>query len=179
MEVIIRGENLEVTEAIKEYTLEKIERLEKYLRAPEDVKITVVFKVYREIQVVEITVPTKNFILRVEEGQQDLYAAIDVALDKLERQIRKHKTRLRRFGRQRKFEDAFIYDLIEDIEEQAEEAKIIRRKTIDIKPMTEEEAILQMELLGHEFFLYKDAETMAPAVVYKRKNGDYGLIVSE
>lgn len=176
MNIIIRGSKLEITEAMESYAKEKLSRLEKYLENSEDAKATVLAKIHGHLHVVEVTIPLKNFILRAEESQSDFYAAIDTVIDKLERQIRKNKTRISAKKRQESRD--FAYDYIQEIEEEKEE-KIVKRKKIEVKPMDEEEAILQMELLGHEFYLYKDVETGEPALVYKRKDGNYGIIEAE
>ena len=176
MNIMIRGSKLEITKAMESYAKEKISRLEKYLENSEDVKATVVAKVHGHLHVVEVTIPLKNFILRAEESQSDFYAAIDTVIDKLERQIRKNKTRIS--SKKRQEAKDFAYDYIQSIEEEAEE-KIVKRKKIEVKPMDEEEAILQMELLGHEFYLYKDIDTGTPALIYKRKDGNYGVIETE
>ena len=177
MEIIIRGDKLKVTDSMKEYIEEKIAKLDKYLQNSDDVRATVVVKVRNHNQVVEITVPLKSLILRAEESQEDIYAAVDLALDKLERQIRKNKTKL--LTRQSKNTNliGFSFDNVDEIEESSE--KIVKRKTIEVKPMSEEEAILQLELLGHQFYMYKDSETMKPVVIYKRKDNGYGIIESE
>lgn len=176
MNIIIRGSKLEITEAMESYAKEKIRRLEKYLENSEDAKATILAKIHGHQHVVEVTIPLKNFILRAEESQNDFYAAIDTVVDKLERQIRKNKTRI---SSKKKHESIdFAYDYIESMEE-IEEEKIVKRKRIEVKPMDEEEAILQMELLGHEFYMYKDAETSSTALVYKRKDGNYGIIEAE
>ena len=133
-------------------------------------------KVKNREQTVEITIPLKSFILRSEETKEDYYAAVDKTLDKLERQIRKNKTKL--MSKHNKNVQEFNFSEIETSEEK-NTSKIVKRKTIEVKPMNEEEAILQMELLGHEFYMYKDEETGLPAVVYKRKDGNYGIIESE
>ena len=106
----------------------------------------------------------------------DLYAAIDLVIDKLERQVRKNKTRL--MAKQTKQAFEFNFESIEE-EEEKETSKIVKRKVIEVKPMDEEEAILQMELLGHQFYMYKDRETDAPCVIYKRNDGNYGVIETE
>ena len=177
MEIIIRGDKLKVTDSMKNYIEEKIAKLDKYLQNSDDVRATVVVKVRNHNQVVEITVPLKSLILRAEESQEDIYAAVDLALDKLERQIRKNKTKL--LTRQNKNTNliGFSFDNVDEIEESSE--KIVKRKTIEVKPMSEEEAILQLELLGHQFYMYKDSETMKPVVIYKRKDKGYGIIESE
>lgn len=176
MNIIIRGSKLEVTDAMESYAKEKLERLNKYLEDVENIKATVVAKVHGHLNTVEVTIPLKNFILRAEEVQDDYYAAIDTVIDKLERQIRKNKTRIA--SSKKKETKDFAFDYIEEIEDTAIE-KIVKRKKIEVKPMDEEEAILQMELLGHEFYLFKDADTNKPMLVYKRKDGNYGIIEAE
>lgn len=176
MDIMIRGSKLEITEAMESYAKEKLSRLEKYLENGENSKATVLAKIHGHLHVVEVTIPLKNFILRAEESQSDFYAAIDTVVDKLERQIRKNKTRIS--SKKKQESKDFAYDYIQSIDEESDE-KIVKRKKIEVKPMDEEEAILQMELLGHEFYMYKDAETGAPALVYKRKDGNYGIIESE
>lgn len=176
MNIIIRGSKLEITEAMESYAKEKLSRLEKYLENSEEVKATILAKIHGHLHTVEVTIPLKNFILRAEESQSDFYASIDTVIDKLERQIRKNKTRISS-KKNREVKD-FVYDNIENIEEIKEE-KIVKRKKIEVKPMNEEEAILQMELLGHEFYLYKDVESNQPSLIYRRKDGNYGIIESE
>ncbi len=176
MEIIFRGDKLMVTEAMKSYVDEKIGKLEKYLENSDDVRCSVVVKVRGRKQIVEITIPLKNFILRSEEEQEDFYVAVDKAITILERQIRKNKTKL--MSKQTKTLIDFDFSSIEDDNEESEK-QIIKRKKVEIKPMDEEEAIIQMELIGHEFYMYKDSETNKMSVVYKRKDGNYGLIESE
>ena len=176
MNIIIRGSKLEITEAMEEYAKDKLSKLERYLDASENPNATVLVKIRGHLHKVEVTIPLKSLILRAEESQEDYYAAIDVVIDKLERQIRKNKTRIAS-TKKKEIRD-FAYGYIEEIEDDEQEEKIVKRKKIDLKPMSEEEAILQMELLGHSFYLYKDADTDRPTVVYKRKDGDYGIIES-
>ena len=174
----IRGENIEVTPAIREHIEKKVEKIERYFN--EDINATahVNLKVYNDKQTkVEITIPMKNLTLRAEERHADMYAAIDLIVDKLERQIRKHKTKVKRKFRER--EGAGVYFATTEATPEPsseEEYEIVRTKQFDLKPMDEEEAILQMNLLGHDFFIYTDAETDGTNIVYKRKNGKYGLI---
>ena len=176
MEIIIHGDKIKVTDAMKSYIEDKLGRLDKYLEDSSNVRANVIVKVKGHLQTMEITIPLKSFILRSEETQEDFYAAVDKTIDKLERQIRKNKTRL--MSRKSKPTFDFNFEMIE-VEEEKEENKIVKRKTIEVKPMDEEEAILQMELLGHQFYMYKDADTNKPAVVYKRNDGNYGVIESE
>lgn len=177
MEIIIHGDKIKVTDAMKDYIEEKLGRLNKYLENSDDVRANVIVKVKGHLQTMEITIPLKSFILRSEETQEDFYAAVDKTIDKLERQIRKNKTRL--MSRNSKPSFDFNFEMIEVEKEEKEDNKIVKRKTIEVKPMDEEEAILQMELLGHQFYMYKDADTNKPAVVYKRNDGNYGVIESE
>ena len=177
MEINIHGDKIKITSAMKKYIEEKLGRLEKYLENSENVRANVIAKVNGHEQTMEITIPLKSFILRSEETQEDFYAAVDKTIDKLERQIRKNKTKL--MSRQAKPSYDFNFEMIEIEKEEKEENKIVKRKSIEVKPMDEEEAILQMELLGHQFYMYKDVDTNKPAVVYKRKDGNYGVIESE
>ncbi len=176
MQLIIRGDKIEVTKAMNDYVSEKIKKLEKYLEEASEVRANILIKVNGLRQKVEITIPLKSVILRAEAVENDFYAAVDLIIDKLERQIRKNKTKLA--SRAMKFNKRdFIFDSIETLED--EDDNLIRRKTIEMKPMDEEEAILQMELLNHQFYLYKDATTNKPMVVYKRNDGGYGIIETE
>ena len=174
MEIIIRGDKITVTKSMKEYVEEKLSKLDKYLDNPSNVRAKVIVKADKEAPRVEVTIPLKSYILRSEEKKDDFYASVDKTIDKLERQIRKNKTRLT----SKKINNSKDFAL-EAIKPVKEEKKITRRKTVEVKPMNEEEAILQMELLGHDFFMYKDADTDKPAVVYKRKDKDYGIINAE
>ena len=176
MEIIIHGDKLKVTDAMKEYIEEKLEKLNKYLENSENVRASVMVKVKNHEQRVEITIPLKAFILRSEESKDDFYAAVDKTIDKLERQIRKNKTRI--MSKQVKTNKDFSMSAFAD-EEDLDDKKILKRKKVEVKPMNEEEAILQMELLGHQFYMYKDSETNQVAVVYKRTDGNYGVIESE
>ena len=179
MEIIIHGDKIKITDAMKDYINEKLEKLDKYLENSENVRANVIVKVKNHDQTVEITIPLKSFILRSEETKEDFYAAVDKTIDKLERQIRKNKTRL--ISKKEKNSYDFNYAIIENEvdEKDEEENKIVKRKKVEVKPMNEEEAILQMELLGHQFYMFKDADTDKSAVVYKRKDGNYGIIESE
>lgn len=172
MKYNIRGDKMVITEAIKDYTETKLGKLEKYFK-DDDITANVLTRVRGNSQIVEVTIPTDKFILRSEEENDDLYAAIDLVTDKLERQIRKNKTRLNRNIKDSVKEFNFDFDIKD--EEEAKE-KVVKRKNIEMKPMDEEEAILEMNLLGHEFFVYKDMHTNNICVLYRRKDGNYGLI---
>lgn len=174
MKINIRGEKLEVTKAMREYAEEKLAKLNKYIDDNENVTANMVVKLRDNKQKVETTILLKSLILRTEEMQEDFYSAIDTSITKLERQIRKNKTKLQSKNRISK-------DLLFNYEYEEEEPTetIVKRKTVDVKPMDEEEAMLQMELLGHQFYLYKDADTNKATVIYKRKDGNYGIIEAE
>jgi putative sigma-54 modulation protein len=169
----IHGKKVEITDPIKSYIEEKIGRLDKYLENPEEITATVVVRIRGIEQIVEVTIPIQKMILRAEESHSDLYAAIDIVSDKLERQIRKNKTRMNR--RTSKGEN-LGFDLSFEENKEEEESTIVKRKEIEMKPMSEEEAILQMNLIGHEFFVFKNVETNEVDILYKRKDGNYGII---
>ena len=177
MEIIVHGSKIKITEAMNDYIKEKLGKLDKYLENGENVRANVMVKVRNHEQTVEITIPLKSFILRSEETKEDFYAAVDKTIDKLERQVRKNKTRM--MSKQVKPVHEFEFSVIEVEKEDKEESKIVKRKTVEVKPMNEEEAILQMELLGHQFYLYKDSETDKTVVLYKRNDGNYGVIEAE
>ncbi len=174
MQIKIHGDKIKVTPTIKTYVEKKISKLDKYFDTPEEVEATVIIKIKNNNQIIEVTVPLQKFTLRAEESHSDLYAAIDLVVDKLENQFRKHKTRLNdRYKKEPKVID-FIFDFEGSTEQNKN--KIIRRKTIESKPMDEEEAILQMELLNHDFFIFENIDEECYSVVYKRKDGQYGII---
>lgn len=173
MKFNIHGKKLEATDSIKTYIEEKIGRLDKYFEDPNNINATILIKLRGNDQVVEATINTHRFVLRGEEAHKDLYAAIDKVSDKLERQIRKNKTRMNK--KINAISDAFNLDF-EVPEEDENKNIIVKRKVIENKPMDEEEAILQMELLGHQFFVFKNIETNDINVLYKRKDNDYGII---
>lgn len=168
MKYIIRGDN---TDSIKDYIESKLDKLNKYFNS-DNCTATVLTKKEGRNQKIEVTIPTDNFILRNESVNEDLYAAIDNVSDKLERQIRKNKEKINKKQNRKVIED-FDY-LLED-EFQGDEV-IVKRKQLELKPIDEEEAIIEMEMLGHNFFVFKDVETDKICVLYKRKNGNYGVI---
>lgn len=178
MKFNIRGDKLEITDAIGNYVESKLSKLNKYFK-DDDLLANVLLRVRGNSQIIEVTIPTDKFILRSEEEDKDLYAAIDLVTDKLERQIRKNKTRLNKQNVDNKYKEFnFDYEIQED-EDTSENELIVKRKKLEMKPMDEEEAILEMNLLGHEFFVYKDMNTDNINVLYKRKDGNYGLIETE
>ena len=176
MKITLRGKNIEITEAIEEKVSEKLSKLDKYFIVSENVEAKVLVRTYPYGQKIEVTIPTEYVLLRAEVVDQDLYNAIDLVIDKLEGQIRKYKTRLNRKSKDNKL--AFNLASIEPLEEEEEDV-LVKTKTIPPKPMDMEEAIMQMELIGHSFFVYRDTETDAISIVYRRNDGDYGLIETE
>lgn len=177
MKVQIYGKNITVTPAIAEKIEKKLNHLEKYFIIDESVVANVVVRVYPNKQKIEVTIPTKFAVLRTEVVQDDLYAAIDLAIDKLEDQIRRQKTRLTRKNKE-KLAYAFIEE--EEIEDAYEgNDEVVRTKSIVPDLMELDEAVMRMEMLNHNFFIYRDDETKEIAVVYKRHDGGYGLIETE
>lgn len=177
MKFSIYSKNIQLTDALKEATIKKLRRLDKFFQ--QDVEAKVVLSVEKKIHKVEVTIPFSGRIVRVEEASDDMYNALDEAVEALERQIRKHKTKLqnRRYSNGSiKFEN--IEPLDED-EDDDEVFKVVKTKRFAIKPMNIEEAILQMDLLKHNFFVFLSADTEEVNVVYKRKDGNYGLIEPE
>ena len=172
MKFNIHGKKLDVTESIKSYIEEKMGRLDKLFKNPNDITATVLIKLRGNDQVVEATINANKFILRGEESHKDLYAAIDKVSDKIERQIRKNKTRMNK----RVSRDLKMHFVLDFEEKEENDNVIVKRKVIEDKPMSEEEAILQMELLGHEFFAFRNMETKDVNILYKRKDGDYGIL---
>lgn len=174
MKLNIRGDKIQLTKSIKDYIEEKIGKLDKYFNANNEITCYVLIKVKNEIQTIEVTLPTDKFTIRAEESHNDLYAAIDLIVDKLERMIRKNKTKLNK--RYNESLDFVSYDEVEEDEEETDLTKIVKRKNIDTKPMGEEEAILQMQLLNHDFFVFKNIDEECVSVLYIRKDGNYGII---
>ena len=172
MKYIIRSQKIDNTDSIKKYIESKLSKLDKYFEDSDEIEATVLTKINGREQIIEVTIPTKHFLLRNEEANEDLYAAIDKIVDKLERQIRKNKEKINKKINKTIIKD-FDYDLQDEYEE---EESVVKRKKIELKPIDEEEAIIQMEMLGHSFFVYKDVDTQNVCILYKRKNGDYGII---
>lgn len=175
----VRGENIEVTPAIREYLERKITKLERYFTEPLEANVNVNLKFNQDkTSKVEVTIPLPNLVLRAEETNVDMYAAIDLITDKLERQIRKHKTKVNRKFREKGVEPVTFATPkngeARDVDD--DNIEVVRTKRFDLKPMDSEEAILQMDMLGHNFYVFNNADTNRTNVVYKRKDGRYGLI---
>lgn len=175
MKVTVIAKNMELTDALKEIVQKKISKLEKYFEGNIEAKATLT--VQKNRQIIEVTIPFNGVILRGEEATSDMYKSLDLVEDKLERQIRKQKTRLsRKHGESLRFAEINSIDFKS---EEEEEGKLVKVKKFGVKPMNSEEAILQMDLLGHNFFVYQDADSNKVNVIYKRKDGDYGLLEPE
>lgn len=186
MKFNIRGENIEITPALRDYVEKKVGRIDRYFTTDITSDVYVTMKVIKDTHNVEVTVPMPQLLLRAEEKHTDMYAAIDLVVEKLERQIRKYKTKVNRKFRNDNsvkfmFQDTLTTDNGEVHEEESEfeNFEIVRTKRFNLKPMDAEEAVLQMDLLGHNFFVFSDAEDDKVSVVYKRKDGRYGLIQPE
>ncbi len=175
MRITVSGKNIEITSGLRNAVEKKLSKLEKYFNP--EVEAHATLSVQKNNQIIEVTIPFNGVILRGEESNEDMYASIDLVIDKLERQIRKQKTKLERriHGDSLRFQAIVKYEPEED----EEESKIVRTKRFAMKPMSAEEAVLQMELLGHSFFVYRSAENGDVNVVYKRNDGNYGLIEPE
>ena len=169
MNYVVRGEKIEVTDSLRDYVINKLDRMVKYFDEPDKVNVKVLFSVRGREQKVEITINNKKFDLRAEVSHSDLYAAIDLAIDKLESQMRKYKSKLMSKSR-----IEIVYD--DEVVDDEPLTDVVKRKKVYLKPMDEEEAILQMEFLGHTFFIYRDINSEKVNVLYKRYDGTYGII---
>lgn len=172
MKVQVRGKNIEVTPALKEYVDKRIGKLDKYFDDLRDAQVTLI--VEKGTHKVEVTIPVNGMILRGEEGTGDMYASIDLVIEKLEKQINKYKGK---FSKKARTLETKAGDLT--VTEVSEEPEVVKTKRFAVKPMPVEEAIMQMNLIGHSFFVFSNAETEEVNVLYKRKDGNYGLIEPE
>ncbi|WP_034300604.1 ribosome hibernation-promoting factor, HPF/YfiA family [Alkalibacterium sp. AK22] len=183
----VRGENIEVTQAIREYVEKKVGKIEKYFNDVPEANAHVNLKTYSDKTAkVEVTIPLPYVVLRAEETSPDLYGSVDLVVDKLERQMRKYKTKINRKNRRTQgvevpqpVDQDLWADLKEDDESEELGASIVRTKRLSLKPMDAEEAVLQMDMLGHNFFIFEDADTNGTSIVYRRKDGKYGLIETD
>ncbi len=178
MKYQIVGKNIEVTDGIREALMKKMARMDKYFVITDDVECRAVVRTYKESQKVEITINTPMMTFRAEVVDADLYAAFDLAIDKLEGQMRKLKTRLDR-SKHEKLGKAIVFENIKAEEESLEEDVVVKMKSYLLQPMEIDEAIDRMEALGHDFFMYLDEEDELVSVVYHRKDGGYGVIQAE
>ena len=174
MKMIISGKNIDVTPGLRSAVEAKLGKLERYFTA--DTEIYVTLSVEKDRQKIEVTIPMKGNIIRSEQTSSDMYVSIDLVEEIIERQLRRYKTKL---IAQQQAAASFQTDYLEGEEEEEEEVKIVRTKKFDIKPMYPEDACVQMELLGHSFYVFCNAETDQVNVVYRRKGNTYGLIEPE
>lgn len=173
MRITITGKNIEVSDYLKDLTLKKMSKLDRYF--PADTAAQVTMAVEKNRHIVEVTIPYAGGVIRGEEVTGDMYASIDNVIAKLERQIVRHRTKLEKNLKV----DAFVEPVPEYSDEEEEGPRVVKVKRFSIKPMSEEEAILQMELVGHSFFVFMNAETNDINVLYKRNDGNLGLIEPE
>jgi len=179
MKIDIRGKNIELTDALKDYVEKRLSKLERYI---DDLRVAqVTLSVEHDLHKVEVTIPLNGLILRGEEATGDMYSAIDLVEEKLEKQIEKYRTRILKKYRTSGLKKSVSAEGkgFEDEGESLVSGQVVRTKRFAIKPMDTEEAILQMNLLGHSFFVYYNADSEEVNVVYRRKDGNYGLIEPE
>ena len=174
MRYIISGKNLDITEGLRSAVMEKLGKLERYFTPETEIHVTL--SVEKDRQKIEVTIPVKGNIIRSEQVSSDMYVSIDLVEEVIERQLRKYKTKI---VNQQQAGGNFQKEFVEDEFLEDEEVKIIRTKKFGIKPMYPEDACVQMELLGHNFYVFRNAETDEVNVVYKRKGNTYGLIEPE
>ena len=174
MKFIIIGRNIDITEGLKSAVQEKLGKLERYFTPETEIHVTL--SVEKDRQKIEVTIPVKGNIIRSEQVSSDMYVSIDLVEEVIERQLRKYKTKI---VNQQQAGGNFQKEFVEDEFMEDEEVNIIRTKKFGIKPMYPEDACVQMELLGHNFYVFRNAETDEVNVVYKRKGNTYGLIEPE
>ena len=180
MRITITGKNIEVSDYLNDLVIKKVSKLDKYF--PEDTEAHVTLAVERNRHIVEVTIPYTGGIIRGEETSGDMYASIDNVLAKLEKQIMRHRTKLEKSLRAGAFkapEPVFADSFSADEDEMEEAPRVVKVKRFDIKPMTVEEAMLQLELLGHSFYMFTNGDSGQINVIYKRKDGNFGLIEPE
>ena len=174
MYYIISGKNIEVTEGLRNAVQDKLSKLEKYFAADTGAQVT--FSVEKDRQKIEVTIPMKGHIIRAEQVSDDMYVSIDLVVEVIERQVTKHRKKL--IDKEQNvayLNDAFVDEDVED----DDDIKIVRTKKFEVKPMYPEDACIQMDLLGHNFYVFRNAESDEVNVVYKRKGGTYGIIEPE
>ncbi|MCP1101446.1 putative sigma-54 modulation protein [Aequitasia blattaphilus] len=176
MKITISGKNIEVTPGLKDAVESKLGKLERYFTP--DTEVIVTLSVEKERQKIEVTIPVKGSMIRSEQVSNDMYVSIDLVEEVIERQLRKYKNKLVEKHHGGGIFQQEFFDSAQD-EDEDDAVKIVRTKRFGIKPMYPEDAAIQMELLGHDFFVFSNAETEEVNVVYKRKNGSFGLIEPE
>lgn len=175
MRFTITGRNIELTDGLKGAVEERLNRLEKYFTV--DTEVLVTLSVEKDRQKIEVTIPTKGHMIRSEQVSNDMYVSISLVEEAIDKQLKKYRTKL--VSKKMAAAENFKQSYFEEVEEEEEEIKIVRTKRFDVKPMYPEDACLEMEMLGHDFFVFRNAETDEVNVVYKRKGNTYGLIEPE
>lgn len=186
MNIVVRGRNVNITPRLEEYVDKKVSKLDRYLPTIDEARMELAVEETRSAQhsqIAQLTVRSRGRLLRAEERDQDIFAAIDAVADKMQRQISRYKDRLYKSGQLRGEKLAVAEaEPLPELEEREEEeplGTIVRTKKFPVTPMTAEEAIEQMELLGHDFFVFYNGDVNAINVLYRRKTGDYGLLQPE
>jgi len=173
MSIIVRGKNIEITPALKDYVVKRVSKITKYFDSLGE--ITAILTVEKGRHIIELTVPVNGMMLRGEEATMDMYTSIDLVVDKIEKQIEKYKTKISRRLKGSNFKG----DLVATTAPEVDELKVVKTKRFPVKPMDIEEATLQMNLINHDFFVFTNAETEEVNVLYRRRDGNYGLIEPE
>lgn len=175
MAITVRGKNIDITPALKDYVEKRVGKITKYFDAHGE--ITVILTVEKGRHIVEVTLPVNGMLLRGEEATNDMYTSIDLVIEKLEKQIEKYKTKLSRKLRGGLFKGELLPVTTETVE--TDELKVVKTKRFAVKPMNVEEAILQMNMINHDFYVFMNADSEDVNVIYRRKDGNYGLIEPE
>lgn len=180
MKVNVRGKNkFEVSKSINDYAVDKLQKMNHYFRDANEIEASVLCKAYPEYKTVEVTIPTKNIILRAEVNGETIYNAIDAAIERLEKQIIRHKNKIAKAIKHREgVSNHYMNELnVKEEEEEKEDlSQLMKEKVIEVEEMDKEDAITRMEMLGHDFYLFIDSRNHKPSVVYIRKDGNYGVI---
>ena len=176
MRITILGKNFEISDYLREMVEKKMGKLDRYFTKDSEAQVTL--SVEHNAHVAEVTIPYEGGVIRAEESTSDMYASVDNVLDKLEKQLLRYRTKVGKNLRSSTIRSDF-FEQIEDNEEKDNEPKIVKVKKFAIKPMDEEEAMLQIEMLGHSFYVFENSQTGDINVLYKRKDGNYGLIEPE
>ena len=182
MQLIVQSKNIQITDRLHEYVEDKVNRLDRYLSTITDARMELSTEQTRsseDRQVAQLTVRSKGMMLRAEEHSGDIFTSVDMVMDKMKRQIDRYKRKRRGVLRRAQQEEAQASMLLEEDQDEEEEGDIVRVKRFSVAPMDPEEAVEQMELLGHDFFVFYNADEGQMNVVYRRRNGDYGLIQPE
>lgn len=179
MAITVRGKNIEITPALREYVAKRVGKVTKYFDSANMGEITAILTVNKGRHIVEVTVPINGILLRGEEATTDMYASIDLVIEKLEKQIEKYKTKLSRKFKTGGFKTDLIPAASLAARDDDEEFNIVRTKKFAVKPMAVDEAVMQMNLINHDFYVFTNAETEQVNVIYRRKEGQYGLIEPE